>query len=113
MLNLYVFYQFMSIERIVGSSQYLILIFGLAMIQSLLELIVSQSIQLTCSIGFSGILYGLIMWVIFSGKHPDRQMVIAILLTIFVSSITYPVLSLSGHLIGFVSGIIMATINLR
>jgi rhomboid protease GluP len=109
-INLYAFYQLSTIELEIGSLSYFLLIILLALLQSIIELIVRSQIDLTCSIGFSGILYGLLIWTILSGQKTDLLMIVSVLLTIFASSELDTTISLSGHLIGVVSGILAVPI---
>ena len=107
-MNMYAFYQFSSIETIIGSIQYLILIMGLAILQTIIEMMTKNFFDLTCSIGFSGILYGIITWILLSGQQTNSQMMIAVILSIFISSAQDTQLSLAGHLMGVVAGAILS-----
>ena len=105
---MYAFLQFSSIEKVLGSTQYLIIVLSLAVLQTLIEMISRNFIDLTCSIGFSGVLYGILTWILLSGKQTNPKMIIAVLLSIFSSSAYDPRLSLSGHLMGVLAGFIVA-----
>jgi len=111
LMNMFAFYQFSSIETIVGSTQYLILIISLAVLQTIIEIISRNFLDLTCSIGFSGVLYGILTWTLLSGKQTNSKMIIAVLLSIFSSSAHDPQLSLAGHLMGVAAGAIAALVT--
>jgi rhomboid protease GluP len=110
--NLFAFYQMREIELQLGVSSYILLILALVFVQSTIEFILSSYVDLGCSIGFSGVLYGLLVWMLMSTPSTNRQKLVPILISIVVSSLAIPNVSLSGHLIGFVSGLIVAKLSL-
>lgn len=59
-----------------------------------------------CSIGFSGILFGLFTWELVSKKKFDVEILIAMIIMVVGPSLRSKKVSLSGHAIGAVSGII-------
>jgi rhomboid protease GluP len=106
--NLFFFYQIRNLELQLGMKSYALLILMLVVTQSLLEFGLQRFIDLGCSIGFSGILYGLIVWMLVNQPRADQKQLMTILVSIIASSLAMPNLSLSGHLIGFASGLIVA-----
>lgn len=105
--NMYTFYYLSQVERSMGSVPYLSLIGVLVIIQTTLEWIISNFYDLKCSIGFSGILYGLLVWYIYYYQNLNYQIFAGIFATLVTSSLQNPRLSFAGHLIGFVSGLIV------
>ena len=59
-----------------------------------------------CSIGFSGILYGLMAWEIFSEKKISLDISVAILVLVFGPALQSKNISLRDHIIGVISGLI-------
>ena len=110
-LNMYTFYRLMPIELIFGSSFYLILLGFLILFQTIIEWIINLYFEINCSIGFSGILFGLFTWMILSLRGQDWKMLSALILSIFASSARDPRLSLLGHLMGVVSGLLAWAIS--
>src|SRR5690349_17907170 len=48
LINMYAFLQFSSIEKVLGSTQYLILVLSLAVLQTTIEMITRNFIDLSC-----------------------------------------------------------------
>lgn len=109
--NLFAFYQMRQIELQLGLTSYLFLILALVVVQTTIEFIFNQYVDLGCSIGFSGVLYGLIVWMLINLPSNTRSGLLSILISIVGSSLAMPNLSLSGHLIGFFSGFIVAKLS--
>ena len=57
--------------------------------------------DLPCSIGFSGILFGLFTWELVSIKKLDIELLLAIVIMVAGPSIQNKKISLSGHIIGY------------
>ena len=105
-LNMYTFYRLMPIELIYGSTFYVFLIILLVFFQTLIEWGINSYFVINCSIGFSGILFGLVTWSILSLRGQDWSILVALILSIFSSSAQDPRLSLLGHLLGVFSGLL-------
>ena len=62
-INLFSFYVLSEVEILIGSGQYIILLLTILLISSILDFIITLLFpNITCSIGFSGILFGLLAW---------------------------------------------------
>ena len=106
-LNMYAFFRLMVLEQTFGSSFYFVLILLLTIFQTLIEWIIYSNYEINCSIGFSGILFGLYTWMILTLSGQDWSMLLALILSIISSSARDPRLSLLGHLLGVVSGLLV------
>lgn len=107
--NLYALYALSRVEQVMGYKSFIWLIIFLLLINTLFEFI-SRKIwpSLKCSIGFSGILFGIMTWEIVSNKNLDVQIVLAIIVMTIAPSLQGKNISLSGHAIGAFSGIVGA-----
>ena len=105
--NLYALYEISYVEQKMGFQPFIWLIIFLLIFNTIGEFI-SKIIwkDLKCSIGFSGILFGLMTWELVSNKKFDLELMIAVVITVIVSSIKNKKASLYGYAIGAVSGII-------
>jgi membrane associated rhomboid family serine protease len=104
--NLYALYAISRVEQEMGRESFIWLLIFLLAFNVLVELI-SKKIwkDLPCSIGFSGILFGLITWEMVSKKKLDVELMLAIVIMTITPSLRGKNISLSGHAIGAVSGI--------
>ena len=101
--NLYSLYVLSSIEQEMGLKSFMYLMSFLLSFNTLVEFIWINYKGQYGSIGFSGILFGLTTWRIVSNKTIDSTMILAAILLFIRSSKNT---SLSGHLIGAISGIL-------
>jgi hypothetical protein len=62
--------------------------------------------DMKCSIGFSGILFGLMTWELITTRKIDIELLLAIVVTVVAPSIGNKKVSLTGHTIGAVSGVL-------
>lgn len=106
--NMYAFNRIQAIETTLGSAGYAQLILILATLQTLIEMLISYYTSLHCSIGFSGVLYGLFSWSIVSKQQTSYQLLGILFFSILTASMQNSQLSLIGHLMGFISGIVVA-----
>ena len=107
-INLYGFYQLANLEFSLGSIHYLSLIFLLAIIQTILEHLYQTitPFPTNCSIGFSGILFGILTFIFFK-KAINPKLLLALFVSILSSSATDPQISLIGHLFGLIAGLLV------
>lgn len=106
MSNLYALYAISRVEQEMGWQPFVWLLIFLMCFNTLAEFFVRKLIpSLNCSIGFSGILFGLITWEIASRHTVNMDMILAIVLMVATPSTKSANVSLSGHAIGAVSGI--------
>ncbi len=105
--NLIALYSLSRLEREVGPSLFLQLIVFLLVVNTVLEVSFHKIFPTTkCSIGFSGILFGLITWDLITTKDLDIYLLISIFTMVVVPSLKRSNVSLSSHCIGAISGII-------
>lgn len=109
--NLFGIYSLTNVEMRLGSKKFLTLILFLIFFTTLLEILLNKIIKTPCSIGFSGILYGVFTFEIISkDKYVDYKILGSIILNIMFSKITNNKSSLYGHVIGVISGVFGALI---
>lgn len=107
--NLFSFYSIAYVEQKLGPKTFFGLIIFLLIFNTIFEFIVhSINKNIPCSIGFSGILFGLITYEFVSskGKEIDIRILLSILLKTLIPSIQDKKASLLGHMVGAISGII-------
>lgn len=105
--NLYALYAVSRVEQEMGFQSFIWLLIFLLIVNTLTEF-VSKRIweDMPCSIGFSGILFGLMTWELVSKREFDVEVFLAIIIMVVGPSLTNKKVSFSGHVIGAVSGII-------
>ena len=92
-----------------GSGQYLALILFLLVAQTFLEMFLyNLGAAYRCSIGFSGVLFGLLAWEMFALQEFEPYLFLVLLLMVVYPSIQSPQASLIGHGIGALVGVIAA-----
>ena len=69
--NLYAIYALSRVEQAIGGKQFIILVVFLLVLNTLLETLVNRKLNIPCSIGFSGVLYGIMTWELVTQKHLD------------------------------------------
>lgn len=107
--NLYALYAISRVEQEMGFQPFIWLLIFLLIFNTLAEFITKLIWKdLSCSIGFSGILFGLITWELVSKKKFDVELMIVIIIMVVGPSLKNKKVSLFGHAIGAVSGIIGA-----
>ena len=109
--NLYALYTISRVEQEIGFKSFIWLLIFLLIFNTLVELLVRHVWKDSkCSIGFSGILFGLFTWELVSKKELDAQLMLAILLMVVGPSLQNKQVSFTGHAVGAISGIIAAII---
>jgi membrane associated rhomboid family serine protease len=109
--NLIAFYGLSRIEQNLGTKNFILLIVFLLVFNTLAETIIYKLFpSIKCSIGFSGVLFGLITWELIKNKQLDITLIASILFMVFLPSIQNPKASLSGHLVGAIAGILSGII---
>lgn len=104
--NLYGLYSLSRVELDIGPKKFFTLLIFLLVFGTVLEGILHRIINTPCSIGFSGVLYGIMTFEIMYNKKFDYNIFISIILNIIVSKLGNRNLSLNGHIIGAISGIL-------
>ena len=106
--NLFALYALSRVEEEMGSKSFRWLLIFLLVFNTLIEYVVRSIWDFKCSIGFSGILFGLITWEIVSNKNISIEVILSIIVIVIGPSMQNKQLSLEGHAIGAVSGIVGA-----
>ena len=105
--NLYALYAISRVEKEMGFQSFIWLIIFLLIFNTLAEVVMKHIWKdLPCSIGFSGILFGLMTWELVSKKKFDVEIMLAIVIMVVGPSLKSKKVSLFGHAIGAMSGII-------
>lgn len=109
--NLYVLYSLMHFENEIGSVDFLKIMFILLILNTILEYIYRKiNSNSKCSIGFSGVLIGMSVYRIIRNKRLSIDNIGSIFVLAVAPSLTKKNISLSGHLLGAISGIIVSFI---
>ena len=106
--NLYGIYSLTRVELVVGPKKFFILLIFLLIFNTIFESVLHRIINTPCSIGISGVLYGIITFEILYIKNVDYNSLISLFLNIYTSYSSNIKSSLSGHIIGGISGILGA-----
>jgi membrane associated rhomboid family serine protease len=107
MANLFALYSLSRIEIRLGWRKFIGLVLFLLVCNTLAEVAVHMAYpNIPCSIGFSGVLFGMMAWELVSMKQLDIMLLLSILLAVVYPSFTSTNVSLSGHLVGAISGVI-------
>jgi len=107
--NLFALYALSRVEIAIGGKQFTALIVFL-----LLFLVVVESIGhkifpgLPCSIGFSGVLFGIAAWEMITNKGFDWLVILSLIVMIAGPTIKNPKVSLLGHSVGAMAGVVAA-----
>ena len=105
--NLFVLYSLIRIELEIGFKKFFFLITFLTLFNTILELFYFKLYPTSkCSIGFSGVIFGLLTWELVKNKKLDFTLLAYIIMIVIAPSVNNPQVSLSGHAIGAFSGII-------
>ena len=99
-MNLIGLYILSEIEKVIGSENFIKLVLFIIALSSIIETVLKTS----CSIGFSGVLYGLLAYEMFIKKKIKLDIIIVLVSLCFINDNNSNI-SHSGHLIGFISGI--------
>ena len=106
-VNIFTLLMLSRIEEKHGSAFFASLILQIWFISVIIEFVTQKYVKLRCSIGFSGVLLGLIAWeMVANGMNIVVLLSLAIL--VVIPSIQNKKASLSGHIIGAISGLIVA-----
>jgi hypothetical protein len=106
--NLVTLYTLTRVERDIGAKRFSLLILFLLIFTSVMEVIAHKIFpDIACTIGFSGILFGIMAWELTTKRGLDLLVVISIVGVAVMPTIQNPKrASLLGHLVGVLSGII-------
>lgn len=108
--NLYGLYVLTRVEEKIGTTKFFYVIFFILVMNSIFETILYRISNISCSIGFSGIIYGIFSWEMMSGlKEFDWYILSAIVFDIFSILKLKRKIALINHFIGIISGIILGS----
>jgi membrane associated rhomboid family serine protease len=110
-VNIFTFIQLYKLEQTLGSFKYLILILLILLLSSALYWFMSKMLYgyVTCSVGFSGVLFGLLVWsrmVLNGGSFGANEIKLWALLLI-LPALQNPQISWLGHLSGLIIGFLL------
>jgi membrane associated rhomboid family serine protease len=103
--NLYSLYAISRVERKMKGKRFILLVLFIVTVSSLLEVIIHRVFPtLPSSIGFSGILFGLMTWELVTEKTIDVYLLSAIGLMLTLPSMGNRNVSFDGHAAGALAG---------
>lgn len=107
--NLFALYTLSRVENDMGSKSFAWLLIFLITFNTLVEYLIKNICNSTikCSIGFSGILFGIMTWEIISEKNINLDIILSIVAITFGSSFNTNIAT-ESHVIGAMSGIVGA-----
>lgn len=111
MANLFALYAVLHVEVYLGLARYillLIILFTLTTLGDMAMRALTKKAGKTpvCSIGFSGILFGLLTWEIVYMGRLDWRLLLAIGVVVVLPTIQNPRASLTGHAMGALAGLV-------
>lgn len=107
--NLFALYALSRVEVATGGKKFTALIVFLLFFNTLAEAAIYRIFKgLPCSIGFSGVLFGVAAWELVTNKGFDWMVVLSLILMVVGPSIQNPRASLAGHVVGAVAGVVGA-----
>ena len=105
--NIVTFYSLSTIESKMGSKNFFYLIVSCLFFNTILETYLHHiNKNLKCSIGISGLLISIIVFDSFIYKEINSYLIISLFMLVFYTPIKYECISIYGHFIGFISGLI-------
>ena len=107
MANLFALYALTRVEREIGVKRFAGLILFLLIFTSITEVLAHKMFSdLPCSIGLSGILFGIMAWELTTKKGLNLMIVLSIVGVVAMPSAQNPQASLVGHAVGAIGGVI-------
>ncbi len=105
--NLFALYALSRVEVATGGKKFTALIVFLLLFNTLAEAAMYRIFKgLPCSIGFSGVLFGVAAWELVTNKGFDWMVALSLVVMIAGPSIQNPKASLMGHTVGAVAGVV-------
>lgn len=105
--NLTALYALSRVERAIGSTKFIVLIVFLLTFNSIVEAVMHKRYpNIPCSIGFSGVLFGIMTWEMVTNDKFDMVTFLSIIMLVIMPSMQNYKASLSGHAIGAIAGIL-------
>lgn len=107
MANIFALYALSKVEREIGSKKFTGLVIFLLIFNTIAEVAVNKVFRdLPCSIGFSGVLFGIMTWEIVTKKDIDMVLISSIVSMVLLPSMKNKKVSFIGHTVGAISGVI-------
>ena len=107
--NLFALYALSRVEVATGGKKFTALIVFLLLFNTLAEAAMYRIFKgLPCSIGFSGVLFGVAAWELVTNKGFDWMVVLSLIVMVAGPSIQNPKASLAGHAVGAIAGVVGA-----
>lgn len=111
LVNLYALEALSRIELYLGSGSYLILLFIILLLASTMEFLLNETMpSLRCSIGFSGVLFGLLAWELMVMGQFQPYLFLVLLVMVVFPTLQNPQASLIGHGLGALAGVLTALV---
>lgn len=112
LINIFTFIQLYRLEQMLGSFNYFILIAIILVLSSLLYWFMNRLLygsSVICSVGFSGVLFGLLVWsrMILNGGAFNLKEIALWATILIIPVLQNPRISLLGHLSGFLVGLML------
>ena len=105
--NIYALYALSRVEQKYGSKKFFgLIVFALAVNTGIETLLHRTFPSIPCSIGFSGVLFSVTTWELIVNEKLDLYLVAAIAAMLITPSLQDKKVSLVGHTVGAVSGIV-------
>lgn len=106
-VNIFALYALSNVEKDIGPRRFFGLIIFLLVFNTIVEFLLRKIFNsIPCSIGFSGILFGISAWELVTTREFDLLLILSIMAMVMVPSIEDKKASLIGHVIGSISGVI-------
>lgn len=106
--NIAGFYLLYRSEVELGPKKFSVVILSILFLSVLFEMMVSMFMKTNCSIGFSGVLFGVAAWELFSDGNVELFGLLTIIAFMTIPSLKDPKVSWLGHLAGFAAGTVVA-----
>jgi membrane associated rhomboid family serine protease len=112
-VNIYVLYTLSIVEERIGSNKFFKLIITSLIINSIIETFLNKIFNISCSIGFSAIIYSLIVWEFITTNGFDIYLISSLIIMIIIQYLYDHKSSLTGHFSGILTGIFIGFIYLK
>jgi len=105
--NLFALYALARVERAVGPKKFIGIVSFLLVFTTVVEVIIHKIFShIPCSIGFSGVLFGITTWELVTSRDIDYAMILSIIILVGSASMRSSKVSLMGHAVGASAGVV-------
>jgi membrane associated rhomboid family serine protease len=105
--NILALYSLSRVERAIGVKKFFGLIIFLLIFTTIAEVTFYKMYpKEPCSVGFSGVLFGIVSWELITTKKLDYTLLLSIFFMVILPSLTNSKISLTSHIIGAMAGIV-------